>query len=212
MRDSIERLNGHLKEIQEKPESLMGVANNVGHYLPDHQIAMTQAVSGAANYLNQLRPQVPQNSPLDSSNLPASPLKTRNFHNALTIAEDPLSVLQKVKDGTIHSEDIKHLQNLYPKLHERMVQKMNDQMTEHLSKGNEIPKKLQRSLSLFLGQNLNSSITPQALLSSQSTFLPNAPQPTQQQPKQHKTPENSLKKISSLDATPLQKIGMQTKE
>lgn len=205
----IERLDSRLKEIQTDPSSLMKIGMNVGHYLPDHQIAQAQVAGSASQYLNSLRPVSSKQSPLDQDDLPVNSIQTGKFRKALEIAENPLSVLDKVKEGTLTSEDVKHLQALYPKVHDRIVQKINNRMTEHVSDGNEISQKVQRSLSLLTGQNLNSSITPEAIQSSQSTFIPSSMAPSQQPPpRAHKTPLTALKKVSSLDATPLQKIAM----
>ena len=93
---------------------------------------------------------------------------------------------------------------MYPTLYSQMVNKLTNQITEAQGAGIMIPYKTRVSLSLFMGQPLDSSMTPQGIMSAQ-------PQPNPQQGGPAAAPVNknhrntsSLGKTNSDYQTPLQ--------
>src|ERR1019366_4253499 len=72
----------------------------LGHYMPDHQTAMTTASMASLQYLKSVKPQPQQLSPLDR---PIEPTKAQEarYQRALGIAQQPALVLQHIKDGTL---------------------------------------------------------------------------------------------------------------
>jgi hypothetical protein len=89
--------------------------------------------------------------------------------NAYQIAEKPLIVLDKMKNGTLSSTDIKTLSTLYPSLYARMQQKVMGEIVTTQQKDKTIPYKTKMALSLFMGQALDSSLQPASIISSQAT-------------------------------------------
>lgn len=180
----IEQLNRQLVATQDNPS---GFANNLsnnplGHYMPNQSAAVSQTTASAVQYLNSIRPDKPQNLPLDAKRTPSS-TDVAKYQNALTIAHQPMMALQKIKEGTFTSEDLKHLNAMYPAFYNEARLKLAQSMTDHLSKGNTIPYQTRLPLSVFLGQPLDSTMTQQSIMAAQPQSA-QAPGPGQQAPPQ----------------------------
>lgn len=162
----IERLDKALMAAQGNPDALMNRSTAAAHYLPDHAMAMDQAMGSAITYLNTLRPDISKKSPLDSAPIPNTAQKAI-YNNALVIANNPTVVLDRVKDGSISQADIQVLGNLYPSLYNRMKEKIVTEMVDAKSKGEVIPYKTRVGMSMFLAQPLDSSMTPVSIMAAQ---------------------------------------------
>ncbi len=138
----------------------------VGHYLPDSQASLTKSAAQALQYLNDIKPKPFKNSPLDKE-IPPSEAEMARYKRALTIAQQPAIVLQRVKDGTLQRTDLEDLKSMYPALYQRMAQKLTNGMIDHVSEEEIIPYRTKVGMSLFLGQPLDSSMTPMAIMSAQ---------------------------------------------
>jgi hypothetical protein len=103
---------------------------------------------------------------LDSAPVPSSVEQAR-YKNALNIAQQPLVVLDKIKKGTLTAEDIKTLGTLYPKMYNRIKDRLQTEMTNHLAKGETIPYKTRVSLSMFMAQPLDSTMFPASIQATQ---------------------------------------------
>lgn len=164
-----EKLDKKLKEIQVDPNYLYNVGGKTSYYLPSHGMNIARVASSAANYLNSIRPMPMQLSPLDRKVEP-SKFEKDLYNDALTIANQPLIVLQKIQNGTINSEDIKHLSNLYPSLYENLKEKVSHELIEMVHKDEKIPYETRMGLSLFLGQPLDSTMLPQSIMALQPSM------------------------------------------
>lgn len=190
-----ERLDKRLKALNEKPQDLLEVGGKTGHYLPDHGQAIAQISANAVNYLNSIRPQTNKNFPLDFQSKP-SKSDASTFRKALEIAEQPTLVTQKIKEGSITTQDITHLKNIYPGLYARMQQKLTSSMIDHIKDGNLVPYKTRAGLSMFLGQPLDSSFSPGNIQATQLIYAQknqSQQQGVQQKPKRGNA---SLSKIA----------------
>lgn len=193
-----EKLNDKLKSLQTNPEDLFDVGGKTPYYLPEHGQGIGQLASNAVNYLNSLRPSEHKNAPLDSEPT-ASIVQKKNFDNALAIAEQPLVVLNKIKDGNLTPQDIHHLQNLAPALKSKLDNALTEEMANAVNSEQNIPYHVRMGLSLFLGQSLDSTLTPKGILASQ----PTPQQRTEQHEAKHgKVPMNSLKNMAMAEQTP----------
>lgn len=147
----------------------------VGHYLPDHQAALTQVSSRALQYLQQVKPHPQRLGPLDRE-IPPSSAQTARYNRALDIAQQPAVVMQHIKDGTLQMSDIQDLNAMYPAAYKQMSQKLSNEMTnKHGEEEEPIPYRVRMGISLFLGQPVDSSMTPQSIMAAQ----PKANQPQQ---------------------------------
>lgn len=190
------KLDKQLKLIANDPMQLQKAGGDTSHYMPEHGAAMAQTATQAAQYLNSIRPQSGVTNPLDTKMKPNAE-QQHNYDNALNIAQQPLTVLQKIQQGRLNSNDLTHLQAMYPNLYASMRQQVTDNMSAALEKGQQIPYKTRIGLSLFLAQPLDSTLTQQAI---------QATQPQQQQGPQMQQPgkppaASSVKPISKLPAT-----------
>lgn len=203
-----DRLDQHLKKLQDNPQLLQNIGGKLGHYLPNQATALAQTSTNALNYLNAFRPNPAKQSPLDS--IPkSSAFQKSAYAEALNIAEQPLSILPKIKNGLITSTEIKHFASLYPSLYKQTAQKITNEMMDAVNKGESIPYRTRIGLSLFLGQPLDSTMTPQAIQMNQAA-LQAPPTPSQQQqgmPEGRRGQRHSstaLNKLIGQDQTPLQ--------
>lgn len=172
----VEQLDHSLKAAQQNPEPLMNVAGDLGHYMPEHAAAMGAAVGRAAGYLNSLRPNTSAPGPLDPPRVP-SRIEQAAYERQLGIANNPLLVLQHIKNATVLPQDIKTLQVIYPSLYNHMSQKLIEAAIDHKAKGQNIPYKTRLGLSAFAGMPLDSSIMPQNIMANQPLPSP-TPQPS----------------------------------
>lgn len=197
----INKLDKNLKELQKNPSPLFDMGGKTAHYLPEHGTMMAQTAGNAVQYLNSLRPNNHPQNPLDEKIEPST-FQSENFNNALKIAEQPLTVLKDVKDGTVTPENIAHLHALYPDLYEKLIHKVADNMIQHKADGGSVPYKTRLSVSLFLGQPLDSTMTPSSIQAMQ-------PQNAQAQPQfqnagaQHGSMKN-INKLAENYQTPQQ--------
>lgn len=192
-----EKLEKALKEYQSDPMKLTGVGGSAGHYLPDHGTALAQTSMNAVNYLNSLRPTADKKLPLDSEMKPSKSQQAA-YDRALTIAEQPLMVLNHIKEGTLTMQDVKTLNTLYPQLHQKLIMKMTDEMTNHLSKDGTIPYKMRIGMSLFMGQPLDSTMTPDAIRMNQAALMMPQGSPQQQQGMPGQRAKHSMTALNKL--------------
>ncbi len=198
-----DKLDKQLKSLQADASPLMHIGDHTGHYLPQHAEAIGQASASAVNYLNSQRPVETKAGPLDTA-IPPSKAQITAYNKTLDIANKPLIVLDKIKEGTITPKDIKDLQTMYPGLYKNLSQKLTDDMTNHIAKGDTVPYKTRIGLSMFLAQPLDSSMQPASIVAAQ----PKPPQGQEQSPQVPKSnPKHSMTALNKLPGayqTPLQ--------
>lgn len=142
--------------------------------IPPGQSLMLNASKGKVySYLNNLRP-VPDSF---QSKLPfdtATPNKDaeRTYHRALDVANNPLSVLHHMKTGTMLPEHVSHINGMYPELTDHLQKKLTEKITEAQMKGEKPAYKTRMGMSIFMGTNLDSTLTPQNMQAAQATFAP----------------------------------------
>lgn len=186
----IEKLDKHIEDTNKNPGKLMQATNGkLGHYLPAHQMEVTKATAVAIQYLQGLKPHDQTLNTLDKPIKP-TPYQIQRYNRALSIAVQPASVLQKVKDGTIQTTDIQDISHMYPQLYKRMIAKLSNQMLQTHDNEELIPYKTRMGLSLFLGQAMDSSMQPASIMAAQ-------PKP-KEQPQQPNMPMKNRKGTNSL--------------
>jgi hypothetical protein len=202
-----DRLEKHLDTLQKNPSQMLQNADNnsLASYMPGHAEAQTQAAGNVSNYLASIRPKPIQNSPLDPK-YPPSPIAEAKWQNALTIANQPLTLVQKIKDGNLTSDDMKHGTAMYPALMKNLQNKITAEIAQAQDKGTTIPYRTRQSMSLFMAQPLDSTMTPNSIMAAQSANQPTPPPQQQGGPKpgRNKTDTAKLGKSNSLYKTPLQ--------
>lgn len=195
-RDSI---RDALKTFQDDPHSILKAGGTLESSMPDHNVAVGQLMGQAVQHLTSIQPKPSGGkSPLDSEIAPTKGQQSM-FDRSLNIANQPLTVLQHIKDGTLMSNDLKTFMAVSPALHQPLSSALVKQMIEHKAKGEPIPYRTRAGLSLFMGQPMDSTMSPMALQSVQNGFHP--PQPVNQAQKgSKKPPQSGLNKLSQISS------------
>lgn len=185
------KLSKTLANLKQDETPLFDSGGHVPHYLPDHGTAAGQFTAKATTYLNSLKPSEDKKAPLDSDVVLSDAQKSA-YDNALDIAQQPLIILDQVKNGTITLQSMQVLNSVYPSLMAKLQQKVMSEMVNHMAKGENIPYKMRMGLSLFLSEPLDSTMTPQAIQMTQSSFSMPEPNQTQVRAKHSMTALNKL--------------------
>lgn len=182
-----DKLDKIVDKYKENPDEFMKLTSSeIGHYMPEHQQAMTANLISRLNYLAQQKPMPYKNSPLDREVMPTKAQESR-YQSALTIANQPLVILEKAKNGTLKPSDIQDIQALAPDLYNKLIQQISDKMINHKAEEEPIPYNTRMGLSLLLGQPVDSTMKPESIIAAQ-------PKPTQQSQPQA---QGSVKKGTS---------------
>lgn len=200
-------LNQFEKDLTPEPQAYAegGVVNGANHpmetALPDHNMMIQAAKARVNNYLNNQRPVKPQGLTFDTTH--ESPDKKRHYQSALSIANNPLGIMDSVKSGDLTNESLNHFKSMYPEGHNYLSKKMTERIIKAQLNGEKPPYKSRQAMSLFLGANLDSTFTPQSIMAAQATFggkaLPQAS--PDKKPKGSKS-SPALSKVASVYMTP----------
>jgi hypothetical protein len=171
----LDKLDKKIQDFQRNPQSMLDLNQDLMHYLPNHAETLTAATANVLNYCAMKKPQEKKNGPLDRP-IPPNPAQMAAYNRTLGIAENPLTVYEKIKNGTLHSQDVIDCKSMYPDLYKDMVFKLSSALVDHLNKGTTIPYPVKKGLSLFTVTPIDSNFKPQAIQAAQATYQP------QQQP------------------------------
>jgi len=163
------KLDEHAKKTQENERHALNIGGGLGKYMPDHAAALSETAMKTVQMAAQHRPTGQKLAPLDDE-LEPSPEQIREYQRGLGLAQQPLMALDHAKNGTLLPSDIQVLTQIHPHYLQHMRHEVSVAMQEHLAKDGKIPYALRQSLSLFLGENLDSSLSPANILASQSVF------------------------------------------
>lgn len=195
--DDRDKLQRAVDKIQSNPNQLVqNEGGAVGHYLNDHQQALSQATARQVQYLSTVKPQPFKPSALEKE-IPPSKAQISRYNRALDIATNPMVVMQHLKDGTIVATDIQDLKGMYPALYNDMAQKVTNQMATVHAGDIEIPYTTKLGLTLFLGSPVDSTMAPQSIMSAQ-TALQRQAQKTQQEQQQQPQKSGAKRGTSTL--------------
>ena len=207
--DQVDKLREHTNELVNNPETLLShldAANQGIQGAPDVVSAINMTAVRALQFLSQqMQMNMPQGEklPLDPKTVPTksqlySLAKTMRFIN------QPWEVLHEISSGRVSKEGKQVLENVHPELYNDLKAQVLSKISEMQAKGKIIPMSKRLGLSYFLDQPLDSTMTPQAIMSNQMAFLM-PQQSTQNAP----TPKPSGAKnldVSQRLLTPLQKV------
>ncbi len=145
-------------------------ANPIATVYPEQDMMLQAAKGRMYNYLNNLRPQ-PQMGAKPFDTQVKDKNKERTYDRALEVAHAPLSVLNHIKRGTITPEHVQHLNGIYPEVYNSLSQKLMERVSQAQMKGHKLDYKTRMAMSMFLGQALDSTMTPQAIMAAQSSSM-----------------------------------------
>lgn len=169
-----QKVKQHFAEggIVKSPQGIINTPaqDHLSQIYPEQTMMMNTAKARVYNYLNSIRPQSNQSKlPFDTTHVNESAKK--NYDKALDIASRPLSVLPKIQKGTITLDDVKHMSQMWPEIHNQLSKTMIKKMTESQMKSEKPPYHVRQGLSMFIGQTLDSNLNPQSIMAAQSVFM-----------------------------------------
>lgn len=152
-------------------DSLSNSTMALNEVAPEAQQALVQRASMMVSFLGSKAPRKEKVSLLDSDpKISADVLNT--FNRYAQVVENPISVLNHVKSATLLPQDLETLVAVYPGLYQTMRTTVMDKLIGKMGKQKTLtlPYSKRMSLSLFLGIPLDSTLTPQSVLSNQQSF------------------------------------------
>lgn len=195
------KLEKSLDDVHKDPDKLLKMSGSTSHYMPDHAVALGQTAASALKVIKALRPNTDPSAPLDTKR-DMNPVERSRYNRVLDIAQQPLMVLDHIMKGTLTPDDVNLQKAIYPALYNKLSQKLMDQATKSISKGEVIPYKTKMGLSLYLGQAIDSTLTPQGIQAAQPKPQQNQPQTAMQPASNPKHSTSSLSKIPGMYRTP----------
>lgn len=166
-------------------------ADPVTAVFPSHSMMLGMVKGNINNYLSQQQPQPPTKLPFDASGPDKS--SQRKYNSALDVANKPLSVLHHAQKGTLNPEILQHLSGMYPELADHVNKKITERVTKAQLDGTKPPHKTRKGLSMLLGAELDSTMTPTSIQAAQHVFM----QKKQDQQAQADTAAKKAKKGTS---------------
>lgn len=154
-------------------------SSHMGAYLEGEAGALGATMARAASYLQSIKPVEAKLGPLDPP-APISKDQTAKYQRALSIAEQPLLVLQHIKQGSLTADDVVTLESVHPATSALLKQRLMNQLVEHSATGQKLPYKIAMSLSLLFGTPLEASLSPQNIMGNQSIGVPPKPEEARQ--------------------------------
>lgn len=163
MVNSPEKPPGEVPSIMDAHES------SVAQAYPEQNLSMNMAKGRISNYLNSLRPN--KNQPkLAFDSPPDLSRQQKTFHKALDLANCPLGIMKEIKNGTIEADHVKHINVMYPEVHDFLKKTLTDRITKAQMAGEKPPYKIRQGLSLLMGTSLSSELSPQNIQAAQASF------------------------------------------
>jgi len=162
-------LDKEMKSYATNPNKMLELGGEVGYYMPEQATSIGLTVGRVAGYLATKRPGIKQSSPFSK---PTEPTKAQmsSYYRTLQIAENPLVVLNKIKTGSLQSSDVADLKAMYPEVYNKMLIQLTDSVLDANQESKTVPFKVKKSLSLFVGAPLETSLQPQAIQAAQATY------------------------------------------
>jgi hypothetical protein len=164
---------------------------------------MQQNSVQALSFLKSKIPQPPPSLPLSADWEPTQ-TDVNKFDKYYRAVDDPISVLKDLKNGVLSQEGVEALGAVHGQLYSQMKSEVLDKLSEQKQRP---PYNQRMLLSLFLGQPMDHSLTPQSILGVQ-TSLASPSQKNQENVAAPRHPtQKGLEKLGGADRmlTPMQK-------
>lgn len=193
-------LKAHLDDLQANPQKMLDVSGSLGHYMPGHSAELAAQSAQAVNYLESLKPKPVQGAPLDLVST-VSKAQEAGYDRQLDIAQQPLLALQHTSSGTLQPQDVTTIQTVYPGLYQDMVSKLGERIIDAKTKGVAIPYYQRQTIGMFIGQPVDSTMTPTAIQTIVKNNGSMSPQQKQQRAQENKKASGAeLKQIDKVDS------------
>lgn len=190
-------------------EHLSRVHPDIDSVAPNIAPHIFSAATNAVQFLSSKLPgsgnELLQDKPMEPSQA-----QKKAWLDLHAIVNNPLSVLERVKDQSLTRHHLEALQSVYPDLHQEMVAKMQQQLGQMKLSGQILPYQKRVALSKFMGTPLDSTMTPahmQGIIQSASMNTGPEAQTRQLGPKKASGVElKQINQVNKLYQTPLQAL------
>lgn len=178
------------------PPSLLKSSDPIAAHFPEQNILLNEARGRISSYLtaqqpSKLQPRLAFDPPLPDAEA------TRSYDRALDLANEPLSVLNHVQDGTLLPEHVAHFQAMFPEVNALLQTKLTERITQAQLKDERPSYRVRQGLSMLMGVPLDGTLTPASMQAAQATFAAQRAQSSQQAPPaKNKRGTSSLGKVS----------------
>lgn len=173
-----EKFTEHMDAIHHaatNPSLLLDHVTQQTEGLHEHAPNVAQAIAtkgaAAATYLHQKFPAPPRAGPLAPA---PKPTKTDlyKYNRAREVIEKPSRLLKHAANGTLTPAQVEAVAAVHP---EHLAAQRQAVLNEIAESGAKVPHKQRLMLSMLLGQSLDGSTSPQALMANQAIYrLPSA--------------------------------------
>lgn len=144
-------------------------SGGLSEHLPEHNVLLNAAKARVFSYLKSQQPAPLHNKrAFDEDHKDTE--QEHKYNRLLTLANRPLSVLNHIKDGSLLPQHVHALTNMYPEIHTLLNKKLMEKIVEEVHEKRKPPYHVRQALSLFMGQDLDSSLTPQNIMAAQNVF------------------------------------------
>lgn len=196
--DLKDKLSQHVENPQQLIDHLNDTTKDLSQYAPKTAQSVQMTVSRATQFLQS---KLPGNNihqaPLGHKYIP-SKVEISKWHSYYNVVENPILALHQVSNASIIPETMEALEAVYPKLLSEMQTTVMDHMTKAMAKKQVIPYRTKLALSMFLGSDLVSSLSPQSMLATQNV-MSTATQAKQSQ-EQGQLSGSAKKSIGKMDS------------
>jgi hypothetical protein len=184
----------------------MDIADKALHLLaqthPEDSVGMNAAKGRITQYLTNLKPG--QHTPkLAFDDPPDDTEQKRHYDKAAGIAATPLSILKKIKDGTIDPDHLNHLGSMYPELTSHLQNKVTERITQAQLNEEKPQYHVRQGLSMLMGTDLSGEMHPHNIQAAQAVFAAQgqAKSPQQGPPTKTKSSSSNLTNASKAYLT-----------
>lgn len=186
LRDNINHLTNDPNMMIQHLEKSTGAMHSVA---PDTTTGLQQTIIRANQFLASKLPGAKQMNPFEAPTVP-SKTQLAEFDRYYQMVNKPDLAMKQIRDGTLGPETIETLQAVYPQLYQHMKAALMARATLQVEKKIPIPYRTKQSMSLFLGQPIDESMSPGSVMANQAAYAP--PQPQQPQGKVSKSGASKL--------------------
>lgn len=169
-KDNVKQIMNNISELQQNgltDPHLEAVTTFLGENgAPETAQAINMYMGNMINYLADKMPKQPQENPFRQDEWTPSDTQVSAFKRVLHAAENPLSLIDDIKDGTLTKDKVECVKSLYPKIYAKLVDTVHNTIID--GKGRNLPYNTRVKLGMLLGTPIESSI--KHLPSYQNTY------------------------------------------
>jgi len=159
----ISKLSGDLPALQERLERM---TDGLHEHAPQTAQALQTTAARAVSFLASKLPGKDKLGAMGPQ-MATSPEERTKFNWYVEAVETPMVVLDRAMDGTLTNQHMEALAVVHPALLDHMRQTL---MMKFASRRTPLPRVAKLSMSRFLGQPLDLSLTPKSVLRQQGVY------------------------------------------